>query len=262
MYPSGLIRDKSFLIRENNRLFIATAQHCANYDFEKYCNSSGVHVSTATGNFKGYCESIIISHETSDFVIFEARFFNSEQVKRNIEFLTLADTVPAGGTALKLIGYPGDEERKGQLTVSEKCSVLKTNHTAMQELTKEDLESLKGKKVTPPTPPNKTITPQKPSPPNPEVELAKKRASDIKNFAVKKLHNCSVYGGNSGGALLIQGTNIVVGMPMTYLRLPVTRKFSESSGIHFETIQSVIEKNRRAFEDYKITTLTVLGIPL
>ncbi len=30
------------------------------------------------------------------------------------------------------------------------------------------------------------------------------------------LHNCSTYGGNSGGPMLIKGTNIVVGLPFTY----------------------------------------------
>lgn len=94
-----------FVKNENDRFYIASAQHCTKYDFAKYCNSNNVHVSTAAGNFKGYCENVIISHEKSDFVIFEARFENPEQVKRSIQFLTLADAVPAGGTSLKMIGY-------------------------------------------------------------------------------------------------------------------------------------------------------------
>lgn len=250
-----------FIKNANNRFFIASAQHCAKYDFEKYCKAQSIHVTTASRAFKGYCESVIISHEKSDFVIFEARFADPDEVLRNIQFLTLADNVPSGGTLLKLIGYPGDEERKGQLTVSEKCSVLSTNRTALQELTEEEVTMLNSQKITrAPAPGNKARS-QKPTAVEQEAALARKRSADIKKYAVKKLHNCSVYGGNSGGPLLIFGTSTVIGMPMNYLRMPVARKFPENSGMHFETTQSFIENNRRAFDDYKITTIKeLLGI--
>lgn len=250
-----------FVKNINERFFIATAQHCAKYNFEKYCNDKGVHITTASGNHKGFCESVLITHDKSDFVIIEARFINPEAVRKSIKFLTLADSVPAAGTNLKLIGYPGDEERRGQITVSEKCQVLSTNRSAMQELTKEELEFLGAKKSLPQAP-HVQADPFRPQAVDPEVAAAKKYAKDIKAYAVKKLHNCSVYGGNSGGPLLAFGSDVVVGMPMNYLRLPVTRKFSEHSGMHFETTQSFIENNRRAFEDLKIElhTLPVGGL--
>lgn len=250
-----------FVKNADNRFFIASAQHCANYDFAKFCKAGSISITTASGNHKGSCENVIISYPYSDFVIFEARFANPDEVLRSVEFLTMSSSTPPGGTSLKLIGYPGDEERKGQLTVSEKCSVVKTNRTAMQEMKKEDFELLKGKQPAKPAP-KQTVAPQKPREPNPEVELQKRRAADIKKYAVKKLHNCSVYGGNSGGPLLIHGTTTVIGMPMNYIRLPVTREFSKDSGMHFETTQSFILRNQLGFDTYRIiTTNNIFGMP-
>jgi len=35
-------------------------------------------------------------------------------------------------------------------------------------------------------------------------------------YDTSSLHNCSTYGGNSGGPLYLEGTNIAIGLPYTY----------------------------------------------
>jgi len=90
----------------------------------------------------------------------------------------LALDAPAAETRLKMLGYPADRYAQvGSLTVSENCWVHSSGLPSPHIGTEYEAKGLLDESFH---------------------------------------HNCSTYGGNSGGPMLVEGTDIVVGLPYTY----------------------------------------------
>jgi V8-like Glu-specific endopeptidase len=63
-------------------------------------------------------------------------------------------------------------------------------------------------------------------------------------------HNCSTWGGNSGGPIFLEGTNRVVGVPGAYMAGQKTayKKYDGSNQTFYEDIGLFIENNRKVLE--------------
>jgi hypothetical protein len=70
-------------------------------------------------------------------------------------------------------------------------------------------------------------------------------------------HNCSTYGGNSGGPMLVEGTDIVVGEPATYIK---NSEFQNSfrSGAYFYTVADLIKNHPDYISAHKLVTTSSL----
>jgi hypothetical protein len=91
--------------------------------------------------------------------------------------LRIGERLPSKDTFLKLVGKPGDKYASGKVMVSENCWFTSGDH---------------------PTP-------------HTHGEWYEKGLRDL-SFK----YNCSVYGGNSGGPVIIEGTDIAIGLPYNY----------------------------------------------
>jgi len=184
-----------FIKNDQNKLFLATARHCTGYKFLEACNKKEFKLHFASDmNITGQCKSIVVGYINDDLIIFEAEF--NVNISKIITPLTLTYNTPPLKTRLQMIGYPGDKWRKGQLTVVENCWINDGNRTIsyndLDDEVKEALKNSAGNK-------NKNDT-------NMGLLLSAKQL----------YHNCSVYGGNSGGPIILEGTHYVLGLPSSY----------------------------------------------
>jgi len=108
------------------------------------------------------------------------------------EGLLLADFDPAPGRRLQLIGFPSDWYAK-----SLGGAIITENCWLSQS----------------PRQPVNVAVPMKPTP----LALS---------------HNCATYGGNSGGPMLIESTNVVVGLPASYWKSATIRSMQETAYIY------------------------------
>lgn len=100
------------------------------------------------------------------------------QIRDNSDALSLANFIPETNTRLTLVGFPADKFAHAGANTSENCWTLSSE----------------------------IFFPWKDSP------IWEKGARDPAIY-----HNCSTYGGNSGGPVIIEGSNIVVGLPFQYM---------------------------------------------
>lgn len=126
------------------------------------------------------------------------------------EGFLLANFDPALGRRLQLIGFPSDWYAK----------------------------SLEGTIITE----NCWLTSSKREPPNIQ--------SQITPHPLALMHNCATYGGNSGGPMIIENSNIVVGLPATYWRSARIRSMDENAFVY--PTKDLIDKHRSFIDSEKI----------
>lgn len=248
-----------FVKNTQNKLFVGTHNHCAQYELEKYCsgyNSQKI-IYSAKGNttittprltFKswavpnvvGYCKRVVAKNDYNDFMIIEIGF-NSKKIENRIResahFLRLADFIPPDGTKLKMLGHPADSERQGQPTVTENCYIQNQNRPIGKEYSTDEIAALNKKS-------------------SPRTALGEEKRNLFMLNAEKLGHNCSTYGGNSGGPILIAGSDIVIGLPGGYYQ--IERKLPAETSIFLETTRGLIDSIRGVIEAEEIST-TVLN---
>jgi hypothetical protein len=190
-----------FVESRGGSAMIASARHCFNYSATSFCKGGGTF--TTNDGQKGRCLEVVAGDATHDIVLFKAEMPFTPRLEQT---LRLAGFVPEVKTSLKMIGYPGDPERRGQLTVTERCWLLKDD-------------------VPPPFADGRTRDPS-------------------------ALHNCSTYGGNSGGPMLIDGTRIAVGLPFTYVPGDFAPNEAENLGTaaHMARMADFVKRNRAALD--------------
>jgi hypothetical protein len=189
-------------------LFI-TARHCGKYDMAKWCNKDEGQIQTADGKIKAKCLYVIASDADLECVLLQADKPLGDKGYR------LADFVPKEGASLRMIGYPCDGFAK---------DISKTEPIATENcwVTSNELNE---PKIIPVKVENKTETKTETSEKKDKTENSEKaETTDIKKTEttitepVKPTyrtlrHNCTSYGGNSGGPMMREGTDIVYAIP-------------------------------------------------
>ncbi len=236
----------AFFIKNNqNKLFVGTHNHCAQYELEKYCAGNNskekiIFKSWAAPDIVGYCKRVVAKNDYNDFMIVEISY-NSKKIENRIRksavFLRLADFIPPEGTKLKMLGHPADSERQGQPTTTENCSIQNQSRPIGKEYTSDEMATLNKKSV-------------------PRTALGEEKRNLFMLNAEKLGHNCSTYGGNSGGPILVADTDIVIGLPGGYYQ--IERKLPAETSIFLETTHGLIDSIRSTIEAEEITT-TVLN---
>lgn len=74
------------------------------------------------------------------------------------------------------------------------------------------------------------------------------------------LHNCATFGGNSGGPMILENSNIVVGMPGSFWRSEKIREIDETAFIYLTL--DVIKSHRQFFDSEKLIIATKDDVPL
>ncbi len=249
-----------FIKNTQEKIFVGTQNHCARYILSSFCGDSSQVVYSTSGknsvttvkdsiifkslaapNTKGYCKRVVAQNNYNDFMIIEVGYrkkSDEAKVKKLAHFLRLADFVPREGTKLKMLGHPSDPERLSQPTVTESCMILSGNRPILKEASDDEIAYQKT-----------FLSPQSPF------------ESDKRNLfltqAEKLSHNCTTYSGNSGGPILIHGTDIVIGLPASYLP-HIFRKMPADSSTILETTHGLVDSIRGVIEAEEITT-TVLN---
>lgn len=229
----------SFFVENNqNKLFLATARHCAGYKFSEACDKKEFRVHFASDmNIIGQCKSIVAGYIDEDLVIFEAEF--NVDISNKIAPLKLTYNTPPLKTRLQMIGYPGDKWRNGNLTVTENCWV----NDGSRIISYNDLDE--------------------------EAKLAIKKSPHIANKYETKMerllsakqiyHNCSVYGGNSGGPIILEGTKYVIGLPSSYWR-HFYQNLPPTVSTKMDSTDTFIRKNYSALKQNGITVVDIQSV--
>lgn len=142
---------------------------------------------TDNAGVTGRCTKVVAADQTRDFAIFEVAMVHPSS---GASTLRLAAYTPPQSTKLTMTGYPGDKDpatgRNGKLTTTENCWVMG----------------------------NAPFIDTRPF-------------SDGQASAdVVVQHNCSTYGGNSGGPMVAVGTRDAIGLPATFQEDDYVRRSS------------------------------------
>jgi hypothetical protein len=214
--------DTGFFVKNaHDEYFIATAQHCASYHFSEYCAAGKIKIETQAGTFKGQCIKPLAMTPEQDAVVFAVDIrggASRSDVLSQITFLTLSTENPGLNTPLNLIGYPLDHVRRGRMTLSDHCWINNGPPADSFYLKKEN-----------------DLWMKKPSDP-----AFTKQTEYIRAHEILLGYNCSVYGGNSGGPVIVAGTTHVIGMPAEYTPYS-DRDLPESASSHFYLLQTFLQ---------------------
>src|SRR5690606_21280912 len=109
-----------FVANTRGKTYLISARHCFGYQITSWCANDGRLVDNE-GN-EGRCRRIVAADMSHDIALFEAEF---EAYTEPDAALRLASFEPEVNTRLVMIGYPADKFRKGTLTTTEECWVLR-----------------------------------------------------------------------------------------------------------------------------------------
>lgn len=212
-----------FVKNRDNKPLVATARHCAQYDLTLACKDRRVSITTQFGAHSGVCRKTVVSVDHLDMAIIEVRIPNWRTVSREIDFLELSEQAPRVGTEVKMLGYPGD--RNGQFTITENCAITDGRLVEFKDYPAADQQAYyvwRGNR-----------------PDDPEVV----RRSNLIVGRRDAFNNCSVYGGNSGGPIIISNSNVALGMPTAYWpKMPTPQPSTRSTSM--DTTARFIRDNR------------------
>jgi hypothetical protein len=230
--PTG---EASFLIRGNgcgaffikndsNRIFVGSARHCFGNNEFGMCDPTKDMFQTQVGSFPGRCKNLVASSLKSDFFIFEADFGDkNDEIKNNFASLTLGIvTGDIGFRKLEVYGYPGDI-RNFKPTKTYNCSSFSKDYDP-------DFTLFVGY--------------------NPG-QMAPQQLLAQTNQRFK--HNCTLYGGNSGGPVILEGTTTIIGLPYTYV--PNHPVFDDNYYGLLESLNNLYEEKLALFEKLKIAVV-------
>ena len=220
---AGSYSCSAFLVDNvGHRPLIATARHCVGYEMGAACDASRLSFFTQGSRVSGTCARVVAETPTLDMVIVEATFDNWATIEKSVQFYQLSLQRPRLGTPLEMIGYPADRLREGAFTISKNCSV--NDHSTMlnSDLTPEEL-----------------------------AEVARLAGAGTPNALAAIVvhnrvayHNCTVWGGNSGGPILIAGTKTVLGQPTSYINGAYVNLKSSERAASMSSTADYIDANR------------------
>lgn len=234
----GMSYCTGFFIKNNgSRVLIGTARHCMEYDEQTACLEGRLNFQTTDSKpFSGQCKRVQISSLEDDFLVLEADFdkHQSELLNQRRGYHFRENEVPEY-TRVKTLGYPSDPERKSSLTITENCWTLPESSPkfwdALNEAQRKELNEITAK--------NKKQYSEK--------VLEFKNKIDF----VRKKYNCTTYGGNSGGPVVIEGTRVVIGLPAGYYP-GYLYKNVETASSPYEDLVSFGQKFRDELQNLRI----------
>jgi hypothetical protein len=241
--PGQAIGCTAFLIENNqDRILVGTARHCYNWKITEACNEDQIRITTDEGfsaNVVGRCTQVIASSVLHDVAVIEIELRNrlgfraTRNQRRQFEDfyipLRLADFSPTLGDRLQMYGYPADDARRARGTISENCWVLDpTGSMAADSLDMDNLDPRFQRYL------DRTRSQ------TPNAQVTYFREALRQNIFG---HNCSVYGGNSGGPIVLEDTTTVVGLPITYYPELYT-VIPENFQHRFEDLKGFIDHHR------------------
>ncbi len=226
-----------FIDNLNKKPFLVTARHCVEYEMTSACKNNSFTVITEIGKFKGTCEKIIAGSIFDDIIIILIDFAdNKQKALKDISFLSLSSVKPQIYTRFNALGYPVDIYNKDKL-----LRLVKNCWQVDKVVTKGDISL--------------------------NVLNALNHASAETIEQTKKLrkkqlyHNCSIFGGMSGGPLIIEGTREVVGIPDGYFSSGgIPYFFSYDVGTTYELFSNFIQRNIKSLKKNDVTIITESSI--
>lgn len=224
-----------FVRNDQNKFYIGSARHCYGYQADEACKNNKIRIlpsGSMKHKFIGTCNRIVAGTEKDDLFIMEMTLLNrhsepaSEDLMQEVRGfyipLNLTSYAPPVFFPLKMLGYPGDEYRNSRPTVSENCYVQPDSTAAAIDAIPENLRD-----------------------PRYAEWLSQKKAENPLTaklgFRIRKM-NCSVYGGNSGGPIIIENSLDLLGLPLSYYP-GLYNKIPENYATKFEEVKNFVERN-------------------
>jgi hypothetical protein len=242
-----------FLVEnDQGKALVGSARHCFEYQVTKFCKNGNIRVRPSTDDmsFVGKCEKIVVASLQDDFFIMEVKFHKTEKagfkksfhekILKELSPMVLAAYEPPVHSYLKMYGFPADKYRNSKATVSENCFVQKNS---TQYVTR-------------------SLSRQQNQDYNARYNRDHRQYFSAKNERLKEIKkklkinrgmmNCSVYGGNSGGAIVIEGTNHAIGLPNSY-QPGLYNVIPSQFGHFYERFKEFVERNKKQLKQAEIT---------
>lgn len=181
-----------FVSNSQKQALLMSANHCFQGKIREQCQAGNLWVFDHQDRPLGYCQETLIENQHHDMVLFKMKVLPDVYLPQG---LSLAKYDPRPGLALKEIGFPSDRFRNSKITVSDNCWVLKAPYRYAFVPPRWD------------TPAGRGLT----------TRLV--------------AHNCSTYGGNSGGPLIQVGSTTVMGLPDSYFLDDFTLYSAQGSSV-------------------------------
>ncbi len=248
------------------QFFVATARHCVSYKAKEACDKKQFTVSPIKGfpfTFAAQCKRLVAANVEDDLFIVEMEIFTAkgnphpqaELIKLRLNSFSLGAYDPPNWFGVKMIGHPSDTIRGGRPTVSENCKIVPNSLPSTWDSLSET-EKVEANKA------NERVTAAKKAE---DLKYAESKAQqqNIARPAViedmrQKINitsgkfNCSVYAGNSGGPIILQNTNDVVGLPFGYFP-DLYKEIPEGYGQDIELTAGFVKRNRKALDENKVS---------
>lgn len=247
-----------FVANENSDFLVATARHCVEFEATKKCEAGEIFVNfeaspsdaptLAVPSAVGICKEIVAGTSKDDLFIMKVEFFDLDKsyqatddftklLRNSIQFLKLASYIVPSRSRITMLGFPADINRNSKPTVTENC--WDTSSEGITYFSGERTALLGG---------------------NASNGSEDPRARPFLRLLQRKLrwHNCSTWGGNSGGPMILEDTQDVIGIPGVYdHKMDQTKVYSDvtTSGF-YETTAGFVERNRAALERAGVTIST------
>lgn len=237
-----------FVENTSGKLLLGSARHCFGYTVGDACKKDIIRV-VPTGamkdRFLGSCRGLAVSSVKNDLTIFEMNVLDPQGKPADVELekkvrdfyvpLRLAGYWSPTWFNLRMYGYPGDKNRQGRPTASENCWIEPDNTPmAIQAIPSDQIDESFWEAQR-----------------NPLRESSTYTSYDERLDLQLRKFNCSVYGGNSGGPIVIQNTLDVIGLPRSYYR-GLYATIPETAGHEYEEVRNFIERNRADIDKYGI----------
>ena len=239
-----------FVENTKSEFYVATARHCVDFKATEQCRSGQMDiyfddfvdgtVLEVRKHLIGNCKEIIAGTVQDDLFMMRVEFEDADRsyqetdnviqmLRNSVKFLKLASYTLPQMARMKMIGFPADINALGLPTLTENC--WDTSAIGIAYYNGVQTSVLGGNAS------NGDQDPQR------QAYLNQLRRQ-------LRWHNCSTWGGNSGGPMILEGTDDVVGIPGAYNDEmdQETVYPDERVSSFYETTAGFIARNRLALQ--------------
>lgn len=237
-----------FVENVKSEFYVATARHCVDFKATEKCKSGEMDIyfedfeheksMSVRQSVIASCKEVIAGTVQDDLFIMRVEFEDFEgsyqetdnliqMLRDSTKPLRLASYTLPQMSRIKMIGYPGDVYALGLPTVTENC--WDTSAIGVAYYNGVQTSVLGGNASNGDADPNRRVY----------LNLLRRQL---------RWHNCSTWGGNSGGPMLLEGTNNVIGIPGAYNQEMDQESVypDERTSSFYETTAGFIARNRQA----------------
>lgn len=234
----------AFKIGERDGIvYLVGARHTTRFRPLDACGGGGLNAVSEALGIRVECVGVAIIDPQFDMFIFGARATSPADRARleSLPKLALSPCDPPIGHPLLTLGYPADVFRRGQATLTRSCRRLPDGAPLWRDSPAWSTEDAHDRRRI-----NDQIAARR------AAEAPDQNAAEdqIDAFVERTAfrHDCTTWAGNSGGPMLAEGTDVVVGVPFDYIE--IYARVREGFALRAERASLFVQRHQAALRAY------------